>query len=109
AEARRLHGKEVRHRPSRFLREIPKDCIEDTRIKTKVSRMIPLNTSQKVIASSQTTYIGQRVKHHQFGEGIILQHEGNGEHARIQVQFETAGTKWLIASFVEMPKCHTTL
>jgi DNA helicase-2/ATP-dependent DNA helicase PcrA len=44
--------------------------------------------------------IGQRVNHHKFGEGVILQYEGHGEHARIQVRFERDGTKWLIASFV---------
>ena len=44
--------------------------------------------------------MGQRVNHHKFGEGTILQYEGRGEHARIQVRFERAGTKWLIASFV---------
>ena len=44
--------------------------------------------------------IGQRVNHHKFGEGTVLQYEGHGEHARIQVKFQRDGVKWLIASFV---------
>ncbi|HSW94381.1 MAG TPA: hypothetical protein VLJ15_08545 [Gammaproteobacteria bacterium] len=44
--------------------------------------------------------VGQAVTHRQFGTGIVLQCEGRGAHARVQVRFEKAGTKWLIASFV---------
>ncbi len=101
AEVRRLHGKEAHHRPSRFLTEIPSELLHEARLKTKVSRpqAVPLSESltQKSIGNLN---MGQRVNHHVFGDGIILQCEGYGEHARIQVRFETAGTKWLIASFV---------
>lgn len=98
AEVRRLHGKEAYHRPSRFLAEIPPDFLEDVRMRTKVSPAVASFSSQS--APKEGMQIGQRVKHHQFGEGVILQYEGRGEHARIQVNFEKAGTKWLIASFV---------
>jgi DNA helicase-2/ATP-dependent DNA helicase PcrA len=106
AESRRLHGKEVYHRPSRFLSEIPRELMEEVRMKSKVT---PPSTSTYGSAKSIVNNfkqessgmrIGQRVRHHQFGEGTVLQYEGRGEHARIQVRFETAGTKWLIASFV---------
>lgn len=101
AEVRRLHGKEVRHRASRFLNEIPSDLLNEARLKTKVSRpqVTPLSVSmtQKSVGGLN---MGQRVTHHVFGDGMILQCEGHGEHARIQVRFEKAGTKWLIASFV---------
>ncbi len=106
AETRRLHGKEVFHRPSRFLTEIPADFLEEVRMKTKVARAgsyasSPVKSSTPKIQDPEAQFrIGQRVKHHQFGEGTILQYEGRGEHARIQVRFEKAGTKWLIASFV---------
>ena len=99
AEARRLHGKEVFHRPSRFLTEIPAEFLEHVRLKAKIS--IP---SSSVAATSGIEElgirIGQQVTHRQFGTGTILQCEGRGAHARVQVRFETAGTKWLIASFV---------
>jgi len=101
AEIRRLHGKEAYHRPSRFLREIPKEYIDDVRMKSRVS--YPESSSQSVkkfVDNDGALQIGQRVKHHKFGEGVVLQYEGHGEHARIQVRFEAAGTKWLIAGFV---------
>ena len=99
AESRRLYGKEVYHRPSRFLLEIPSEYLEDVRMRTKVSRpyVAPSTTH---VENETGIRIGQHVNHHQFGEGIVLQYEGRGPHARIQVRFEKAGTKWLIASFV---------
>jgi DNA helicase-2/ATP-dependent DNA helicase PcrA len=106
AEVRRLHGKEMYHRPSRFLNEIPKEFLDEVRLKAKVSRpAAATNYSAPNKYASQPENetglrIGQRVNHHQFGEGTLLQYEGRGEHARIQVRFEQVGTKWLIASFV---------
>lgn len=106
AAERRLHGKAVFHRPSRFLSEIPDQLKEESRLKTAVSRPQSVSYSSTMTSTQFLTdnpsgmKIGQRVTHHQFGEGIVLQYEGRGEHARIQVRFEKVGTKWLIASFV---------
>ena len=104
ATVRRLHGKEVYHRASRFLAEVPEQLKEESRLKTAVSRPQGYSSyepTKKFLAENETgMQIGQRVTHHQFGEGIVLQYEGRGEHARIQVRFEKVGTKWLIASFV---------
>lgn len=104
AEVRRLYGKEVYHRPSRFLREIPAELLEEARLKTKVMHTESFAATHTMSHQSQegNLKIGQRVTHHTFGEGIVLQCEGRGEHARVQVRFETAGTKWLIASFVSL-------
>jgi DNA helicase-2/ATP-dependent DNA helicase PcrA len=101
AESRRLHGKETYHRPSRFLGEIPADCVESVRVKASATLPASFSNSSLREAPADTNMrIGQRVSHHSFGEGILLQYEGRGEHARIQVRFESVGTKWLIASFV---------
>lgn len=100
AEVRRLHGKEAYHRASRFLLEIPGELIEEVRMKTKVSAPAPRMPAFTESMNESGIRIGQRVTHHQFGEGTVLQYEGRGEHARIQVRFEQTGTKWLIASFV---------
>jgi len=103
AESRRLHGKETHSRSSRFVREIPKELIEEARLKTTVSR--PQMASQPISYGSDShegdLRIGQRVMHRQFGEGTVLQFEGRGEHARVQIQFAKEGTKWLIASFIK--------
>lgn len=105
AEVRRLHGKEVYHRPSRFLNEIPKEFLHEVRLKTKVSQPQMASFSgygAKPKLTEEAEYrAGQTVAHHQFGEGVVLQCEGRGEHARVQVRFAKLGTKWLVASFLQ--------
>jgi len=49
--------------------------------------------------------LGQRVQHQVFGEGVILNFEGNGPNARIQVNFDTAGSKWLVQSYAKLSPC----
>lgn len=104
AESRRLHGKEMYHRPSRFLNEVPKEFLDEVRLKARVTATQQSGGYARPIKVAMQEEgdlrIGQHVHHHQFGEGVILQYEGRGEHARIQVRFQSAGTKWLIASFV---------
>lgn len=102
AEVRRLHGKESYHRPSRFLTEIPAEFLQTTRMKTKVFGHEETAAHPFRMKEEAGLPIGQRVTHHQFGEGTILQYEGRGEQARIQVRFEHSGVKWLIASFVKV-------
>ena len=46
--------------------------------------------------------LGQRVRHGTFGEGIVLNYEGAGAHARVQVNFERAGAKWLVMSYANL-------
>jgi len=46
--------------------------------------------------------VGQRVWHQKFGEGVILDMEGQGAQARLQVSFDFDGTKWLVASFANL-------
>lgn len=40
AETRRLYGKEVYHRPSRFIGELPPECVEEVRLRATVSRLV---------------------------------------------------------------------
>jgi DNA helicase-2/ATP-dependent DNA helicase PcrA len=99
AEARQLYGKNTHNRPSRFLQEIPATCIEGIRIKTKTNplQMATAKEPQPVPGLR----IGQQVTHRQFGEGVVLQQEGQGDRARLQIRFARVGVKWLIASYVE--------
>ena len=46
--------------------------------------------------------LGSRVRHAKFGEGVVLNVEGNGPQARIQVNFESQGTKWLMLSYANL-------
>lgn len=43
--------------------------------------------------------LGQRVRDAKFDEVVVLHLEGLGEHARIQINFERARTKWLVAAY----------
>jgi DNA helicase-2/ATP-dependent DNA helicase PcrA len=46
--------------------------------------------------------MGQRVRHPKFGEGTVLDFEGNGSHARVQVNFNDAGSKWLVLAYARL-------
>ena len=46
--------------------------------------------------------LGARVRHGKFGDGVVLAWEGSGSHARVQVNFETAGTKWLVLAYANL-------
>jgi DNA helicase-2/ATP-dependent DNA helicase PcrA len=46
--------------------------------------------------------LGQRVQHARFGEGVILQSEGEGTQARVQVNFSEAGVKWLMLAYANL-------
>jgi len=106
AEVRRLHGSENYHRPSRFIKEIPSELMEEVRLKTQIIRPVNNNSYQQT-NHSQTIgdtglRLGQRVTHPTFGEGVILNYEGQGLHARVQVKFSSAGTKWLVAAYAKL-------
>jgi DNA helicase-2/ATP-dependent DNA helicase PcrA len=46
--------------------------------------------------------IGQSVMHHKFGLGVIINAEGGGSDARVQVNFGAAGIKWLALSVAKL-------
>jgi DNA helicase II / ATP-dependent DNA helicase PcrA len=101
AEVRRLHGKEAYHRPSRFLHEIPTELVEEIRFRTKVSRVTPLSSGYR--AEPQGKFrVGQEVVHRVFGEGTVLDLEGEGEDTKVKVRFAKVGTKVLIASYLSV-------
>ncbi len=106
AESRRLYGREMFHRPSRFIKELPADCLEEIRLKAKVTRAIPNGRfSQDRVQDTfnQTGFrLGQRVLHPKFGEGIVLNFEGAGAQSRVQVNFDDGGAKWLVTAYARL-------
>ncbi|MCI4067670.1 DNA helicase II [Dickeya dianthicola] len=103
AESRRLYGKETYHRPSRFIGELPTECVEEVRLRASVSRPVNHQRLGTPISQSDTGYkLGQRVRHAKFGEGTIVNVEGSGEHYRIQVAFAGQGIKWLVAAYARL-------
>ena len=104
AEVRRLYGQETYPQPSRFIREIPGELISSVRFG---------NGSDNFESQISPDYyddephedglsLGQRVFHNTFGEGVILNLEGQGSHTRVQVNFQEAGSKWLVAAYADL-------
>lgn len=107
AESRRLHGKESYHKPSRFLNELPPDLIEGVKFRTKVTRAIhePYSVKKETfMAENNPFHLGQTVYHRIFGEGVVLQFEGDGDELKVKVRFKQVGTKTLMASFITAQK-----
>ncbi|MCQ1057899.1 DNA helicase II [Photobacterium sp. ZSDE20] len=106
AEMRRLYGKDNFHKPSRFIREIPEEFIEEVRMKAKVSRPASSGRFSQTQVNdnfNQTGYtLGQRVKHPKFGEGTIINFEGSGAQSRVQVAFNGEGIKWLVTQYAKL-------
>ncbi len=102
AESRRLYGKETYPRASRFIQEIPDQHLQEIRMRANVSR--PVTATKKKPASVQAgTYkMGQRVRHVKFGEGVVLQMEGEGAQERVQINFQGVGLKWLMLSYAKL-------
>lgn len=103
AETRRLHGSETYPLPSRFLREIPVEVVEEVRIRPSVSRPYSSPAGSLSAAEEDSGFrLGQRVIHPKFGSGIVLNAEGQGAAARVQVNFEEAGAKWLVVAYANL-------
>lgn len=128
AEMRRLHGKETYQRASRFIRELPETLLEEVRLRGQVAR--PMASSRSTYGSSAASggrtgslyesrrdrslaqqdtehegmslSLGQRVSHPIFGDGTIIGAEGQGSRARVQVNFDDEGDKWLVLGFAKL-------
>ena len=112
AETRRLYGSETYNKVSRFVREIPPQLIQEVRLSNSVSR--PFGAVSRNMGGGNDSMfagsavpdtgfnLGQRVQHSLFGEGTILNFEGSGAQARVQVNFESEGTKWLMLSYAKL-------
>ena len=98
AESRSIYGSESFNSVSRFVRDIPKEVIEEVRLQNNIAR--PTSYAAGAIQSDEggdTGFgLGQQVFHNVYGEGVILNFEGNGPRARVHVSFEAVGTKILI-------------
>ncbi len=121
AEARRLYGSDNYNSISRFVREIPDALIDEVRIKSEVTRpgsgsfgktkfgrsaedFLAQKKKPTLSDSGEGTGIGlgQRVQHSIFGEGTVLHFEGSGPHARVQVNFDNEGSKWLVMAYAKL-------
>ncbi len=104
AEQRRLHGVDSYGTPSRFIREIPAELLEEVRPRIQVSRPIymPRRGAVEEDPAPGGVRLGQRVRHGKFGEGVILNLQGQGSHAQVEVNFERQGKKWLMLAYANL-------
>ena len=89
--------------PSRFLKELPKEALElgrELRLTSTVATMpssMATHTFTSIKEDSPTYEVGERVFHRKFGYGLVRKADGE----RLRVDFEHAGERSIIASFVE--------
>ena len=103
AEQRRLYGSESFTTPSRFIREIPAQFIEEVRPGMRVSRPVYRPSDRTGVPEDNGGYrLGRRVRHGKYGDGVILNVEGGGAHARVHVNFEGVGTKVLVVAYANL-------
>jgi DNA helicase-2/ATP-dependent DNA helicase PcrA len=112
AEQRRMHGMDSYGAPSRFLAEIPAELVEEVRPRVQVTRpayvpaqrapAAPARGKRYADESPGGLRLGQRVRHQKFGDGVVLNVEGQGDNARVQVNFERQGTKWLMMGYANL-------
>ncbi len=106
AEARRIHGTDMYGMPSRFLREIPSALLHEIRPKVQVSRPVyspkPRRDWGHASIETPSLPLGTAVRHPSFGAGTVTDYEGSGAHARVQVNFDDAGSKWLVVAFANL-------
>jgi DNA helicase-2/ATP-dependent DNA helicase PcrA len=110
AEQRRMHGVDSYGAPSRFIAEIPPGLVEEVRSRIQVTRpsyapsrpSAPARTQRYFDETPGGLRLGQRVRHQKFGDGVVLGLEGQGSNARVQVNFERQGTKWLMLGYANL-------
>lgn len=104
ADQRRLYGSNSCPKPSRFIREIPAKLICELRPQTYTPINSPITHKPEwnLVANNTDFQFGQRVRHHKFGEGTILDLEGEGDAIKIQVNFNQIGPKWLSLTYAKL-------
>jgi DNA helicase-2/ATP-dependent DNA helicase PcrA len=108
AQTRMLHGQTRYNVPSRFLDEIPADVLKHLTPRMGVGRFddaawAPAPAKErKVYEPSHGFRIGQSVLHPKFGQGVIVNAEGSGTDARLQINFGRQGMKWLALEYAKL-------
>jgi len=108
AQSRMLHGQTRYHIPSRYYEEIPRDVMEWLSAPRRRGMDFDAAEWGAIHASPQATppapawRVGQSVRHAKFGVGVIIDAEGRGDDARVQVNFRDTGVKWLALEYAKL-------
>lgn len=103
-ETRRLYGQEVFNKPSRFIGELPHDCVEEVYLRANILHLANYQRIGSLLRRNNCSsfVVGQLVRHPTFGEGIVVNKEGHGEQCQLQISFPKRGTKWLLATYARL-------
>mgnify|MGYP006417247391 FL=1 len=107
ATSRNLYGETIYSRNSVFLDEIPSSFLNHIKNESDGNfyqeYKKSTNEGKSMASTSDSIYsIGQVVKHAKFGMGTVVNYEGSGDSMRVQINFQKAGTKWLITSYAKL-------
>ena len=115
SESRRLYGREERNLPSRFLAELPTENLQEINSRANLTSYNndSSNKNEQFYQDRKKSYIkkkkesdgytlGRKVKHNRFGEGTIVNLDGEGEHRRVQIAFIHEGVKWLVVKLANL-------
>ena len=107
AESRNIYGIDSFSPVSRFIKEIPEELIYEIRVSTE-TEIKDKGFEPRIVGGTDHNEgkfsLGDRVAHKNFGEGVILNYEGDGSNARVEVNFDNGGIKWLVLSFANLEK-----
>jgi DNA helicase-2/ATP-dependent DNA helicase PcrA len=101
ASKRRLYAKLQDQEPSRFLRDIPRDCCQWIEKITghQTIKLMPVKKGVKAKDAFSLYTAGCRVKHPSWGVGIVRDCYGDGEDIKVMVNFPNFGVKRLAVRF----------
>ena len=118
AQSRMLHGQTRYNIASSFFREIPEQLLKrigpklriqssEFKVHSAASRVAGArvsNTQHSTLSAEPSSpwRIGQNVMHPKFGVGVIVNAEGRGADARVQVNFHRNGSKWLALEYAKL-------
>ncbi len=119
AASRLMYGQTMHNRASRFLAEIPPECVEyrdETRIASlsgfaeRKSAPKPnylrehSYTPEKPVVSNETFSAGDRITHRIFGNGTVISATPAGNDTLVEIAFDKVGTKKIMANFAKVKK-----
>jgi len=101
-QSRMLHGQVRYNIPSRFLDEIPEELLKRINSRAEPKTAAPAYAPSRSQSAGYPWRVGQAVAHQKFGQGVVVSYEGNADDLRVQVNFGSAGMKWLALEYAKL-------
>jgi len=108
AQTRMLHGQTRYNVASRFLDELPEEVVKRLTLRPGHARFDDVAWAPQPAKAGKAKTpghgfrIGQSVLHPKFGQGVIVNAEGSGSDARLQINFGKQGMKWLALEYAKL-------